>query len=233
MLVHKIYAPLKKILPEPMARFMRGVATALLTPPYFAYRSGHFISSLQSKGVDRYKRPLAWYTYPALDFLSAKSFDHCRILELGAGQSTLWWAERAAHVISFEQEQHWYTLLKGKVPGNVDLHYCPDPALPDVRNTLSAQEFDVIIVDGFDRFIAVKETLSFLASQGILILDNSEGFWGDDGTYPIIDFLNVAGMMRVDFYGHSPATILPACTSIFFREHSWIFHDANPPKRYA
>jgi hypothetical protein len=38
----------------------------------------------------------------------------------------------------------------------------------------------------------------------VAALDNSEGFWGAEGSYPIIDLFEQEGFMRVDFCGFAP-----------------------------
>src|SRR5262245_4561702 len=77
---------------------LRRVGTAILTPILFTVHQGHFRSALARKAVDATGHPLPWYTYPAIQFLSAKDFCGRRVLEFGAGQSTLWWSARAGQV---------------------------------------------------------------------------------------------------------------------------------------
>lgn len=229
LFLHDIFAQFKKTLPAPLTRSIRAGSTALLTPFYFSIRSGHFVSSLQSKAVDAQQAPLPWYTYPAIEFLSSRDFTGRHVLEFGAGQSTLWWAKHAAQVTSFEEDKGWYEQVKTRMPAHVDLTFCPDLRLHDFEQQIGAQRFDVVIVDGFDRLVAAQKARLVLKPDGILILDNSEGYWGAEGTYPIIDLLMSEGMMRVDFCGHSPANIMPSCTSIFFRAENWLFSQTNPP----
>lgn len=85
-----------------MFTVLRRVATATLTPLAFARDTVHFRSSLRAAPVDAQGRPVPWYTFPMISFLEAKKFDGCEVLEFGAGYSTLWWANRAKHVLSFE-----------------------------------------------------------------------------------------------------------------------------------
>ena len=44
-----------------------------------------------------------------------------RVLEVGAGNSTRWFAERAAHVVSVESSHEWYARLSEDKPTNVEL----------------------------------------------------------------------------------------------------------------
>lgn len=213
--LHKTYAVVKQILPNPIAGFLRRVATAILTPLYFSYQSGHFQSSLRMRAMSKSKRALPWYTYPCIDFLRFSSFEGCDILEFGGGQSTLFWAERARSVCTFEGDPTWYSDLKSKVPDNVFLKLIsmvsPATTCDEIRDTLQTRqkEFDVIIVDGLYRSEITPLTVDYLASDGMIIVDDSEGYDSFEG-------LKETSLMRVDFYGHQPGVILPHCTSIWF-----------------
>ena len=50
-----------------------------------------------------------------------------------------------------------------------------------------------------------------VASQGGIVLDNSEGFWGTEGSYPVIELFEREGFLRVDFYGFAPGS--PSATA--------------------
>jgi hypothetical protein len=230
MLVHKVYAGAKKILPERLAKFVRASATALLTPVYFSTRTGHFSSSIKTKAVDSTGKPLPWYTYPLINLLSAKNFSEKTVLEFGAGQSTRWWASKAKQILSFEGDKGWFESLKNDLPQNVELHHVAD-ADPQISTIIGKRSFDVIIVDGLDRLHASKVALQHLKKHGIIILDNAEGYWGPEGTYPIMDLFREQNFSRVDFYGHAPGVILPHCSSVFFRDSCFIFEGTENPIR--
>lgn len=115
------------------------------------------------------------------------------------------------------------------MPENVNLHLVPKN-LVDIENIAELNNsFDVIIIDGCDRFIATQKSFRLLNPEGLLIVDNSEGYWGTDGTYPIIDFLHGQGLLRIDLYGFTPGVIDASCTSIFFRNNSFVVNLKNPP----
>lgn len=210
------------------------IATALLTPIKFSMDTGHFKSSVARKALDRHGNPLPWYTYPAIDFLSTIDFSDQKILEFGAGQSTLWWAKRAVSVFSVENDTRWFNEVKSKVSKahNVDIHLCSN--LQEFAQKPLGRQFDVVIIDGGDRFLCAQTTMDVVANNGCVILDNSEGFWSDSSrneSYPIIDLFKNMGYMRVDFYGYAPGVIKPSCTSIFFKEQAKIFKCVGPPVR--
>jgi hypothetical protein len=232
LLVHRLFAPLKSIVPQPVVRSIRACCTAVLTPVEFAFRTGHFRSSLASKAVDRHGNPLPWYTYPAIDLVRTKDFTGKRVLEFGAGQSTIWWADKAAEVVSLEADEEWYTYIRQKMPANVSLHLADTDLTKFDQLVANDARFDVIIIDGLDRFIAARKSQHMLNPAGAVILDNAEGYWGKDGTYPIIDLYRSAGYARVDFYGFSPGNICYGCTSVFFRNRCFLFEGDSHPVRF-
>lgn len=209
---------------------MRRVSTGVLTPFAFSYQSGHFLSSLKSKAVDNHGVALPWYTYPAIDFLRYKHFSDRSVLEFGSGQSTLWWSERAKTVLSFEDDESWYQSLLKHVPANVRL-ILSDTAGSKVESEVNGMHFDIIVIDGLDRLACAEKSAALLAEDGAIILDNSEGYWGRDGEYPIISLFRERGFSRVDFYGHAPGVILPSCTSLFFRDSCFLLSGTESPVR--
>lgn len=175
--------------------------------------------------------PIPWYTYPCIDFIVGKNFADKKILEFGAGQSTLWWARHAKSVVSLESNEVWFEEVKKRIPPNVRIYYS-SPALEGFRNNkISKEKFDVIIVDGFDRARAAAEAEKMIKPNGCIIVDNADGFWGREGTYPIMDLFRIRGFSRIDFYGHAPGVILPHCTSLFFKKKCFLLAGQENPRR--
>lgn len=126
----------------------------------------------------RREKPLPWYTYHAIDFLSGVDFSGQSVLEFGAGQSTLWWAERAARVFSVEQDAPWFEALLKAIKNklNVEVHLAQESL--EFAATPIGRTFDVIVIDGGDRFLCTQAALKMLQAGGVIVLDDSEGFWG-------------------------------------------------------
>jgi len=230
MVVHKIFAPINTVLPTWLSGPIRSVFTALLTPVFFSYETGHFLSSLRSRAIDKGGEPLPWYTYPAIHFLQCKDFKNCTVLEFGAGQSTLWWSKRATQVLSFEGDLEWYTYVERHVPPNVKIVYVPQD-LAGIESHLRDLSFDVIIVDGMDRLRASRIARDVVKPGGVVIVDNSDAYGEPEGTYPIVDVFRSTGFSRVDFYGHHPGVIVPGCTSLFFKHDCFLLTSGENPVR--
>jgi hypothetical protein len=230
MLIDKGAAVARKLLPTSAFAVLRRLGTATLTPITFSRNTGHFRSSLLAAPVDAQGHPLPWYTYPMIHFLETKTFKECRVLEFGAGYSTLWWAERAAKVVSFESNGEWFRRLLPMVPPNVVLTHVSTekPALEDL--TRFGNEFDIIVIDGLHRAHCAAFTPDLLTPNGAIIIDNAEGY----GMNPEE---SITGMFRdtfrrVDFYGHSPGVIKPHCTSLLWRDHTFLIDGHEPPRRF-
>jgi hypothetical protein len=121
--IQKAFKPFKDYLPNWLWKPIRNVFTAILTPVLFSLRSGHFRSSFKGYAVSAKGEPIPWYTYPCIEFLRQRSYEDKRVLEFGGGQSTLWWARLARHIVTFEGDIDWYNQIKVTMPANVDLHY--------------------------------------------------------------------------------------------------------------
>jgi hypothetical protein len=166
MLIHRISAPLKQRLPSPLWRKIRGLGTAFVTPILFSLDSGHARSALRGRAVDREGAPLPWYTYPAVDLLRAKDLSDCRVLEFGAGNSTIWWAARAREVVALEDDPTWCAELAPLLPANVSLRQVGRSPAAMADALRDEARFDIAVVDGLDRLRAARLALELVAEGG-------------------------------------------------------------------
>lgn len=221
--VHRCFAPVKRYVPASVWRPIKGLVTAVLTPMWFSYTTGHLRSSFKLAAVTRKGEPLPWYTYPCIHFLQFRDFQGKKVLEFGGGQSTLWWAGRAERVVTLDPSGPWCERLKTLVPANVTLHEIPmdSPAacVEKVNAVFDANEygpFDVIVIDGMYRYEMIEIALRLRSETGVVIADDAEIHGFHEGFKP-------SGLQRIDFFGHQPAAFLPHCTSIFFDRESFLF----------
>jgi len=226
--LHRSFAPIRKLLPAWLANPIRNAVTAVLTPAIYSYRTGHFRSSLKMAAVSRHGDPLPWYTYPAIDFLTSRSYAGKTVLEFGGGQSTLWWASHASSVVTFEANREWHDKIKTGMPSNVDLHHINrDLGITDadqinaILSTKTLNQYDIIIIDGLTRAQLFNIAIQRVSPNGIIICDNAEG-------YGFFEGFQDSGLHRVDFYGNAPGILLPHCTSIYFSPTSFPFDPPHP-----
>ena len=210
-------------------------AGALLGPLVFSFAGGHFRSAVTSQSVDALGRPIPWYTYPAVDFLSTLEVTQCRVAEFGSGNSTVWWASRAASVLALESDPRWFERVQAQ------LKPWPTASLSLIRTPQEAgallppDSFDIIIVDDGSgigptgRPLNAETALRRVKPTGIVIVDNSDTNYSRPGHYPIIELANELGFQRVDFHGHAAGSTKKSCTSLFFRPEVTLLSNLKPP----
>tara|TARA_B100002019_G_C21259675_1_gene595969 strand:- start:1736 stop:2497 length:762 start_codon:yes stop_codon:yes gene_type:complete len=235
--INKIYAPIKKYLPNFLSRYLRRIVTGLLTPISFAMRSGHFKSSMLEKSVNKSGKPIPWLTFPCIDFLENRSLSNKSVLEFGGGQSTIYFSNKVRKVITFEEDEKWAEYINSYALPNSKLYYVPYTAAGSfvdseiistigrkqinfIEETLERdfpnEKFNIIIVDGLIREAVIQICEKYLDENGAIICD-------DAGGYSFQKDMNDSGLNRVDFYGHSPGVYHHTCTSIYYKKSCDLF----------
>jgi hypothetical protein len=155
------------------------------------------------------ERPLAWYTYPALEYLNQLDFSDKTVYEYGCGSSTLFWSERAKKVCSVEHNIEWFKAVQQKLSVNNILHLAEnkDDYIDDINQFTDM--FDVIIVDGAYRFECAQAAIPRLKCGGMIVLDNS------DWCQTTAKLLREAGLIEVDMAGFGPINPYTWTTSFF------------------
>lgn len=185
------------------------------------YQQGMANSITTSRPMDGQNNELPWYTYPSITYLNQLDFAECEIVEFGCGFSTLFWSSKAKYVTSIERDELWYIEVSEKIKNdNVDLqlHSDRDEYFKQL-DSLSKRKYDVIIIDGRDRYLTTKSMVSALRHGGIIIFDNSD--W-----YPSsCSFLRQSGFSQIDFAGFGPINNYTWCTSVFINGNITIPHN--------
>jgi hypothetical protein len=198
-----------------MARMLKSLALRCL--PYHwrsslgAHRVlvkyGHLRSCRERACVDALGKPVPWYTYPAVEYLTQLDWHDRTVFEYGSGNSTVFWSLLAKRVVSVESNQEWFDRTKPRLPSHCELIYEPDQA----KYVGSINEpFDVIIVDGEWRLDCAKHARGFLKPGGLMILDNAD--WHPHTSA----FLRGSALLEVDFTGLGPINPYTWTTSLFF-----------------
>ena len=166
-------------------------------------KAGWFRSFASGRSVDGDGEPIPWYTYPAIRFLEERVRCYMRVLELGGGNSTLWWAKWASMVMVIEHNPKWEKHILASAPDNVLVNastgYC---------------NYHVIVVDSLDREKCTITAMVDLTDDGVIICDNSDR----DNYGDAFNQLHQNGFKRLDFWGMSPINTYELCTSIFYRD---------------
>lgn len=155
-------------------------------------------------------RPLPLLTWPLLDFIDSLELSQQSLLELGAGNSTLWFQRRFGKVRSLETDPGWYTPLSKMIAPNVELELLPLEALESAAFEYRGESY--LLVDFAGR--RTRFLKHFLASCGpvrprAIVLDNAD--WYRNGAR----LLAGAGYREIPFYGFKSGQPFISCTSVF------------------
>ena len=107
---------------------------------------------------------------------------HMMVLESGSGGSTIWFAERAHRVLSYETDFTWHKkvsleLVRRNLQKKARVIYAPSllegkmPTYPDISN----KRFDLIFADSVEqaRIEFVKKTIGLTRVLGWYVIDNA------------------------------------------------------------
>lgn len=200
--------------PLPAAQDKADPVIGLRHLPYLE-ETGWLRSHRTQESVDRGGQPIPWYRYAAIGFLLDRVQPEQQIFEFGSGNSTLWWAARAAYVTSVEHDPSWAARVREAVPENVTLaevpldrdgEYCRTPARAGGR-------YEIVVIDGRDRVNCAYQCLGSLAEEGVIVWDDSHRRRYQRGQ----EFLLEKGFNRLRFTGLGPITGHAGETSIFYR----------------
>jgi hypothetical protein len=170
---------------------------------------GHMLSAARLRSVDADGEPVAWITYPALEFLKQLDFSDKIVFEYGCGGSTIFWSRIALQVDSVEDNPAFHDEFHPLAPRNCNLllERYPDRYVhaPERR----PGGYDVIVIDGHSRARCAEIAPRCLKSGGAVILDNAEWFADASAT------LRAADLIEVDFAGLAPINDFISTTSFF------------------
>jgi hypothetical protein len=202
-------APKRRPVPQTPRQAVRWIARRYLQ------RSGWIQSALTQRPVDGKGDPLPWYTYAMQNFLLGRLTKDMHVFEYGSGNSTLWYSERVAAVVSVEHDPGFVAEIMKSAPTNVThLHRPPySPGYWDAANR-QGRKFDVVVVDGIHREECAAAAVSAVSQTGVVIVDNTDTRKYGGAVRPFLS----AGFRQFDFRSHGPIWLKEWTTSIFYRD---------------
>lgn len=133
----------------------------------------------------------------AMEILRLKINKDSRVLETGAGMSTIWFAGHAASIESFEHDEKWFKFVKDELRSrdlnNVNLHF--DPGYPERGLGSLKDKFDIIFIDGRGRVRSILTSAKHLKPGGFILLDDAERDYYAEGK----GYLDSLGWARMRF----------------------------------
>ncbi len=181
----------------------------------YLHSIGWFKAFNKQAAVDQHENPIPWVTYSFIDFIEDRILKTHTIFEYGSGNSTKYYALRAANVTSVEHDKGWYDKVKVSNPANAEIIYSAleeDGAYSKMAVSTN-KKYDIIIVDGRDRVNCCKYSIAALSKNGVIVLDDSER-----PTYMAArKFLIENGFKEISFSGISPGLFYLKSTSVFYK----------------
>jgi len=136
-----------------------------------------FYLAIKRKYFNRYPE-MPWIPFSAINKLNAVIKSDWKVLEIGAGMSTIWLSERAEKVVSIEADLSWYNklgaiILDRKI-NNIDLQYkWVGKEMADFSD-FPDNYFDLIYIDGGPREWCCISAKTKVKKGGYIYLDNSD-----------------------------------------------------------
>ncbi|MGB3512174.1 MAG: tetratricopeptide repeat protein [Microcoleaceae cyanobacterium] len=190
--------------------------------------SGWLNSLTEQKPIDYNYHSLPWYSYPAIEFIEDKLKSNFRVFEYGSGQSSFWYADRVAQVISVEHNPDYFIEIQTSMPENVMVSLVEDwEKYAAEINKYGDGYFDVIVIDGINRVGCAEVCYRKLTANGLIIFDNSDREENDVA----LEFLEEKNFKRLDFYGLIPSQKYKVCTSIFWQNEDLFYRGSLPSRK--
>src|SRR3972149_1789397 len=177
----------------------------------YLFEQGWFNSFKTNSPVDKNNRPVPWMTYSFIDFIKNRLNKSLKIFEFGSGNSTLFFADKVNSIVAVEHNKEWFDLIKSKMPKNVSILL--KVLTEEYENSLNGRDqFDIIIIDGERRLECIRNSVNWLSSSGVIILDDSER-----SEYSMLKRGRArVGTVRTELDRGRAASRSPKCTTIFY-----------------
>lgn len=180
---------------------------------------GWFRSAISQRPVDADGRPLPWLSYPFIDFIRPRLRRDMVVVEFGAGQSTLFWASHVSQVLSVEDNPAWFDELKPQLPDNASVLLQTLDAAQPMAYAQAADRMlgaaDIVLVDGPERDLTLRNAPRLLRPGGVVVLDNAGRSSYDAAS---AELTGVHGFRRLDFIGMAPGGARECSTALYYRD---------------
>jgi SAM-dependent methyltransferase len=184
-----------------------------------------YVAHRRSGGTSPLEAELPWMSYAVIDLLEDRLRPDAVVYEYGSGGSTLFFARRAAKVVSVEHDERWARAVNNRLAElgldhahvlHVDVDVGDPDALPGSAfyRALPDEPADVVVVDSYDheshrnRPILFERAEQLVRKGGIILVDDS---W----RYPQLRERNHARSHRT-LRGLGPGSSGLQTTDVFF-----------------
>ncbi len=179
-------------------------------------QTGYLHSLQRNLPVDAKGKPLAFLNYPTLALLKGRLRSEFHLLEFGSGYSTAFFSRLVGSVTSIEHEAAWLERVAQLVSDDPKVHLLHKPLGPEYTGAaaMAGGPFQVILVDGRMRHECAMASLPHLATDGVMIWDDSSRERYQAGIAQIV----AQGFRVLRLEGLKPAGLGVDETTILYRD---------------
>lgn len=159
--------------------------------------------------------PIPFLVFDAIEFLAKRVKTGTRVLEVGGGNSTLWFLNQGAEVVCIESDPDWARHVRSHAEGNarLQLEVLEGREAMNFIDALPDASFDIVLIDSTHlatrRFDALGHALLKLRQGGWMVLDNSDHPQNRDAA------ALMESRERRTFSGYAPMGLIVSQTSIW------------------
>jgi len=185
----------------------------------YALSQYDWISSRRTRTSTAFGAPIPWWSYSATSVIDQIVSTAGSVLEIGSGNSTLWWLNRGNSVLAIETSEQWADSIRESagVDPNLELIIHPLDSVDKLQLLPAERRFDVLHIDHTgDRSDAIRRFLPHLSEHGVLIVDNTDR---EEYRSSLVDLVD-QGYSRLDFFGIGPINAYCWQTTLFFKQET-------------
>lgn len=155
------------------------------------------------------ENPQPWLTLSCIKFLDTylKNNPKSKILEIGGGNSTLYFKKNGFNVKTIESDLKFKSHLKNILQkANYDI---------DFIDEIGEEFFDIIVIDSYEqRLEYLKKAVHKITKNGFIILDDSERY--------DLKNLGIKNLKQITFYGLKKESYMENETKILFFDDEFL-----------
>jgi hypothetical protein len=180
---------------------------------------GDCIFALLTAGIRKslgWRPAIPWVALPAWRYIKTKLPKDAVVFEWGSGMSTLWYEQNVGEVHAVEDDPVWHRSLSCRLK-SAKTYLLKEEAYIKKISDFPDEYFDMIVIDGSQRYRCFLEVGKHLKRSGIMLIDNSDF---DRTTYGDLWRIDQDLESRKDsleikrFTGWSPGNLFPQETTV-------------------
>lgn len=207
---------IKKYVPRILwTKLFSPIGRLIFAPYQFFWATGWLRSMFRGTACNAKGEHMPWLSMPAVEYLESIQMTGKRVLELGGGSSTLYFARRGATVYCLEQNANWLAWLRCGLARITNPNIYLFSSLETLAEAVKGQRFDYALLDDnpHDKIMDVLFQDSFAIFK-VLIIDNTEVPWQERGKDYITKYLT-GKSWRIDFTGFALGNCIQQTTSMY------------------